>query len=357
MGSVEKEVFRCCGQISTPFIPRVKTTGNNDHGEELALDTRSLWPNGSILTVKIIGASDFVKSKIQQFANVWSEFANLTFSFIDNGDTDIRVFVVPGGSWSYIGTGSKGVPQDQPTMNFGWFNDQTADDEFSRVVIHEFGHAIGCIHEQASPVANIPWNKPVVYEYYLKNDGWNQAQVDSNVFAVADQANTIETTFDRRSIMEYPIDPSWTLDGSSAGWNLVLSDQDKTFIMQRYPKTGIVRTTNDGVYLVNCFKGDQISSGIAYYSFLGNNDGQQPTAYIDIAKGSNVTWEGSLGSGTFPDGNVVRWSIVANAGSLATYSNVGIASNLEEHWNVYKDKYRLLYEVDGWQCYTVYWCF
>lgn len=209
-------------------------------------------------------------------------------------------------------------------MNFGWFNDQTADDEFSRVVIHEFGHAIGCIHEQASPVANIPWNKPVVYEYYLKNDGWNQAQVDSNVFAVADQANTIETTFDRTSIMyvspssdlsisyllvtfsidaslnfnrEYPIDPSWTLDGSSAGWNRVLSDQDKTFIMQRYPKTGIVRTTNDGVYLVNCFKGDQISSGIAYYSFLGNNDGQQPTAYIDVAKGKNITWEGTPGSG------------------------------------------------------------
>lgn len=67
--------------------------------------------------------------------------------------------------------------------------------------------------------------------------------------------------------------------------------------MQRYPKTGIVRTTNDGIYLVNCFKGDQISSGIAYYSFLGNNDGQQPTAYIDVAKGNNILWEGTPGSG------------------------------------------------------------
>lgn len=98
---------------------------------------------------------------------------------------------------------------------------------------------------------------------------------------------------------EYPIDPSWTLDGSSAGWNRVLSDQDKKFIMQRYPKTGIVRTTNDGVYLVNCFKGNQISSGIAYYSFLGNNDGQQPTSYINVTQGSNVVWEGTPGSGIF----------------------------------------------------------
>jgi len=111
------------------------------------------------------------------------------------------VTVTPGGSWSYVGTGAKNIAQDQPTMNFGWFNDQTADTEFSRTVIHEFGHALGCIHEQASPVANIPWNKPVVYAYYLKNDNWDQQMVDSNVFAVASQATTIETAFDRTSIM------------------------------------------------------------------------------------------------------------------------------------------------------------
>jgi hypothetical protein len=150
-------------------------------------------------------ASPFVASKIQQFANVWSEFANLTFNFVNSGDADIRVFVTPGGSWSYIGTGSKGVAQNEPTMNFGWFDDTTADEEFSRVIIHEFGHAIGCIHEQSSPVAHIPWNKDVVYAYYLKSNGWDQAMVDSNVFAVADQANTIETAFDRTSIMYFSL--------------------------------------------------------------------------------------------------------------------------------------------------------
>ena len=62
-------------------------------------------------------------------------------------------------------------------------------------------------------------------------------------------------------------------------------------------------------------------------------------------------------SGTFPDGNTVSWSIVNNAGSLPTYSNVGTAKNNFESWNVYKDNYRVLYEVNGWTCYTVYWCF
>ena len=61
--------------------------------------------------------------------------------------------------------------------------------------------------------------------------------------------------------------------------------------------------------------------------------------------------------GTFPDGNQVSWSIVANAGSLPTYSHVGTAKNNFESWNVYKDNYRVLYQVNGWTCYTVYWCF
>lgn len=69
--------------------------------------------------------------------------------------------------------------------------------------------------------------------------------------------------------------------------------------MQVYPRNGIQRNTSDGVYLVNCFKDGQISSGVAYYSFLGNNDGQLPTAYIDVTKGSFVHWEGGPGSGKF----------------------------------------------------------
>jgi hypothetical protein len=118
------------------------------------------------------------------------------------GDSDIRISFTPGiGSWSYIGTVAKSISQSDPTMNFGWFDDETSDEEFSRTIIHEFGHAIGCIHEQASPVVDIPWNKPAVYEYYLKNDGWDKAKVDANVFAKAVQADTLNSRFDNTSIM------------------------------------------------------------------------------------------------------------------------------------------------------------
>lgn len=236
---------------------------------------------------------------------------------MDSGNAILRVRVNNDGtSWSYIGKGVQSISdQSQPTINFGWFTDSTVDDEFSRVVTHEFGHAIGCIHEQSSPTANIPWNKPYVYAWYLQNLGWNQQQVDSQVFAVADSNDTIETPFDRTSIMyqapspsntenptknyarEYAYSAEFTTDGSSAPTNTHLSDEDKKFIMQCYPPNGPRRTTADGCYFVNCFKGSDRSSGIAWYKFLGNNDGHQPDAYIDVSKGSNIIWESS-GSGT-----------------------------------------------------------
>ncbi len=47
----------------------------------------------------------------------------------------------------------------------GWLEPDTPNDEYRRVVLHEFGHALGGIHEHQSPASGvIPWDKPKVYE-------------------------------------------------------------------------------------------------------------------------------------------------------------------------------------------------
>ncbi|KAK3389979.1 hypothetical protein B0H63DRAFT_446138 [Podospora didyma] len=214
----------------------------------LALPVASFWGNGRTLRVKILEGSPKVREKIRQYASVWSQYANIKFSFVEDADAEIRVGVdASGQSWSRVGTGCLAVPLSQPTMNFGWLTDSTSDEEFSRVIAHEFGHALGCIHEHQSPAAGIPWNKAAVYSYYMRTQGWSQTQVDVNIFNLYNATTTQHSDFDPTSIMLYAVPATLTLNGYSTPWNTHLSETDKTFINEMYPsekaETGTFSTT------------------------------------------------------------------------------------------------------------------
>jgi hypothetical protein len=192
-----------------------------------------------------MGGSSYVKSKVREYAVQWNQFSSVTFQFVDDPSAEIRVSFVPGGSNSQVGTDCLDIPQGNASMNFGWFDDQTKDDEFSRVVLHEFGHALGLIHEHQNPSSHIPWNKPKVYKYYKSTQGWTQEQVNHNIFEFYDQNITNFSTFDRKSIMLYPIPASLTINNSfEVGWNRTLSETDKTFIGTVYPKNA---TSSNGI--------------------------------------------------------------------------------------------------------------
>ncbi len=205
--------------------------------EELAVSLPKKWENGRELHVRFLGGDAAVRRKVQEYAEQWHDYANIRFLFDDHPEAEIRVgFVLDGSSWSALGTDALNVdwfPPGERTMNFGWLTVATADDEFSRTVIHEFGHALGCIHEHSSPGQSIPWNREAVYRYYAAR-GWTPAVVDLNIFRKYDREQTQYSEFDPESIMLYPIPKELTLNGYEVGWNRTLSRTDKEFIAQVY---------------------------------------------------------------------------------------------------------------------------
>ncbi|KAE9389628.1 zincin [Gymnopus androsaceus JB14] len=195
-----------------------------------------MWAPGRTLRIRFLGGNEYLQQKVKQYAVVWSKHANIQFQFVDSGDTEIRVgFTMGIGSWSYVGTDNLNINKNEATMNFGWFDNQTPDEEFSRTIVHEFGHAIGCIHEHQQPNANIQWNKPLVYAIYRRTQGWSAPQVDSQVFNRYDSSQVTSSLFDAQSIMEYPIPKEFTLNGFSAPSNDKLSSVDIAFIGTMYP--------------------------------------------------------------------------------------------------------------------------
>ena len=213
-------------------------TTSDKNARFLALPIGNKWATGRTLRVKILNGSPFIQQKIRDFGSQWTSYGNINFNFVSSGDAELRINVdASGGSWSYVGTDNLLIPQNEATMNFGWFTDSTDDGEFSRVIVHEFGHAIGCAHEHQSPTAEgIPWNRPAVYEYYQRTQGWSREDVDNNIFNLYAASSTQFSAFDPLSIMLYAIPAELTTNGFSTGWNTVLSDTDKSFIGVAYPR-------------------------------------------------------------------------------------------------------------------------
>lgn len=204
---------------------------------EAAADSRRLWPNGSTLRVAFLEGDPAVIKRVQPIVEEWSEYANITFKFVNDPNAEIRVAFDPRtGSWSYLGVEST-LPwvRGKPSLNLGWLKPNTAQKEYKRVVLHEFGHALGLIHEHLSPSVDIPWDEAKVIDYYKRTNGWTEAYTRSNVLT----RNKVDkfTKFDPKSIMLYAVDKSLTKNGFSTDWNTELSEMDKQFIAECYPKS------------------------------------------------------------------------------------------------------------------------
>jgi len=202
----------------------------------MALVTGRKWKNGRTLRVSFMGGEPYVRDKVKDFAKGWCEHANLGFEFGSDPDADIRISFAPGeGSWSWIGTESLVIPKNEATMNLGWLTRGTANDEYSRVVLHEFGHAIGCLHEHQNPAASIKWDQQAVYRYYMgPPNNWSKEDVDGNLFDTYARDKTQFTDFDAKSIMIYAIPPEHTTDGYTVSTNSTLSQTDIQFISTAY---------------------------------------------------------------------------------------------------------------------------
>jgi len=213
-------------------------TANNSSTPAISVLIGKKWFVGRVLKVRFLdNPPKKVKDKIEYYAHQWEKHVNVKFVFGSDPNAEIRITCTSdGSSWSYLGTDALVIPKNKPTMHYGWFVENTPEDEFSRTTLHEFGHALGALHEHQHPIAGIPWNRPAVYEYYKQTQGWSKADVDAQIFFKYDLNQTNSSQYDKSSIMHYAIEKKLLIDQSFAvGWNKKLSATDKAFMKIVYP--------------------------------------------------------------------------------------------------------------------------
>jgi hypothetical protein len=219
------------GQLDATSVIRAK----------MAVVDNKKWTNGQTLRCRFLDGSATQKQKVQLNVNRWEKYANIKFSFVTDPNAEIRIsFVADPGSWSAIGRDcliQQAFPKDQPTVNFGWLRDDTADGEYERVVVHEFGHVLGCIHEHQSPTESLNWNKDAVYAAFSgPPNNWSKAEIDQNILDKYSPNGIDATAFDMQSIMLYQFDASLFTPPKATPLNTKLSSHDEAFIETMYPK-------------------------------------------------------------------------------------------------------------------------
>lgn len=181
----------------------------------IAKDKR--WNNPSELQVVFLNGSPKLRALVKRIAPEWVEESGLTFRFFDDPknapqNTHIRIsFLAHSGSrlgnhGDYTGRFS--------TMNLAGLVQVNRSEEMQkRLILHEFGHALGLEHEYR----NRHWpygqnaQKAIIEDCQPQMIGIGYSPVEAakhcvEINSTLDKQHAISTAYDERSIMNYPLE-------------------------------------------------------------------------------------------------------------------------------------------------------
>ncbi|KAK6859591.1 acetylcholinesterase [Apiospora arundinis] len=189
-------------------------------------------------TVCFINGSDekheFVKSIVGRHYHAIDMSVRFKFLEVNNwdGPCAIRIiFTNSGVSWCRLGilklSGNESF--DGPTMSLN-LNGRDQDDN-QATVLHEFGHALGLLHQHQHPDSGIEWNEAELKRRNPKLKGnWIHRQYTDKIRSLAFMP------YDRDSIMHYDVDLKVAKNLTKPiPINKVLSEGDKKLLLAMYP--------------------------------------------------------------------------------------------------------------------------
>ncbi|MGC2405305.1 MAG: hypothetical protein WA431_02755 [Candidatus Cybelea sp.] len=226
------------------------TAMSQDHAQRYVIKTLAVWPANHKLTICFLGGSQTLRNRIVSVMKSQWPVGYLTGHALGRAQpvltydpatfsnpptcksldpkmvgADIRVGFSGspiGGNWSYVGTESLAFV---PSMYFeGYDEAPPSDPEFTQIVSHEMGHALGLEHEHQSPS---PTLKDCLWDYdWIWNTIWS-SQSGATKQEMHDNLDKLQSVllanglpsyyaspYDGASIMHYFFDATAFTDGA-----------------------------------------------------------------------------------------------------------------------------------------------
>jgi subtilisin family serine protease len=183
-----------------------------------SLDTR--WDTRQPLRICFYGGTPEARSQIAEIAIEWTIETNISFDFgaapsftscEPRKEFDIRISFDKPGFWTNLGAAARAIPQDRPTLNLGGL-DRGVEKSSRMDVLHQFGHALGILHEEQDPKgACLDELNPDA----IKASRWSAADLEYNTL-VPNNGHFVSTGFDIASVMRLFTDPTFFKRGTSS---------------------------------------------------------------------------------------------------------------------------------------------
>ncbi|MDR2921337.1 MAG: hypothetical protein LBV72_18485 [Tannerella sp.] len=223
----------------------VKRSGSAaDDGVQLRgiAQRRNLWHTGTTIKVRFLNGTDSYHQKIMAYAAEWEQYADIHFQFITEGKADVRIGFDWNDNrwitWSYIGTDCKIVTnQSDATLSFADWGSKP-EEEIQGDALRAFGQVLGLELEHRHLSFDPGWTNRIVeyWEIELEDVPW--ADLKEYVFDPLSASDVVMTQeYDEQSIMVWPFHRRYA-DSTARYANYELSETDKQFIGQLYPKGG-----------------------------------------------------------------------------------------------------------------------
>jgi hypothetical protein len=201
----------------------------------MILDFANKWKPGDILGVRFFNGTAGLHARVEEAAKIWENYANIKFDFTGNSNNIIRIKFNEGKNDSKVGTDALTYADNMETMTYANIHENSRDADLRQVVLHEFGHALGLLHEHFHPNSSINLNRNKTINHFMNAYGFSEADVEHNLLRKYCINQLSCSEFDPDSIMIYNIPSDCTDDGKEYQQQIRLSEIDKLFISKVYP--------------------------------------------------------------------------------------------------------------------------